>query len=484
MYLLTGKEALEIDRIAQQQFGILGIVLMENAGSETARWIKKHYSDKTNVAIFAGGGNNGGDGYVVARHLFNAGYDVTLYLAVDPQKISGDAAINLNIAKNISIPVILIEEKSDFNGIDLVVDALFGVGLSREITGKYKIIIDHINKLNKDVVAIDIPSGIDATTGEKMGVAVKATTTITYGYHKRGHFLQDGIKHCGDINCFDISFPKNIVNQQYPKIITEDVIRDLFPKRYKKSHKYSYGHLLIIADGGAAQLCGYGALKSGCGVVTATTQSQPIYLAPELIHQSIDQLDIDQLLNQKSAVVFGPGVGVTEKNSVKLLRLIESKIPLVIDADGLTLIGTNQEIFSHITQPIIITPHPKEMGRLLGISTQMVEKNRFQYAQQYATTYNIIVVLKGTHTIIATPKGKIYLNIMGNHGMATAGSGDLLAGMIGAFLARGIDPESAALIGVYCHSKAGDFAAEKYGYNGLVVSDIIEKLPEVLRNFE
>lgn len=504
--LVTASEMNEIDRKAAEIFEISHLDLMENAGKGLSEVVLKNYPDTKRIAIFCGKGNNGGDGLVAARYL-SVKSNVVVFLLCRKEEMRGDARASLDKYKGKLFEVTTEEEfKKSISGAakaDIIVDAILGTGLKSTLTGSYRSVVEGINALGKEVVSVDIPSGINSDTGQFMGAAVKATLTVTFGIPKVGLYLFPGCDYAGKIEVIDIGFPEALISGEgiSSGIIEQADIAPLFPKRQKDTHKGDFGHLLVVAGSrgktGAAAMVSLSALRSGTGIVTLAVPKnlQPIY-EMKLIEVMTEPLsegerwsigenalgEILALADDKSAVAIGPGV-VPASAALKVMAgLIEDlPHPVVIDAGGIDAITSFPDMLKKAKGPRVITPHPGEMGRLLGIPSRDVQADRVGIARRYAVENNVCVVLKGAHTVIAVPEGRAYINTTGNPGMATAGSGDVLTGMIGGLLAQGYKPELAAIAAVYLHGLAGDLLSNEKGEYGIIATDLIDKIPYAIK---
>lgn len=507
MKIVSNKEMREIESIAINSLGVPSICLMENAGRAVAEQANEYlaHNNKKNVIILCGKGNNGGDGYVAARYLFNSGFDVKVFIIASMGTIIGDAKKNLDIIINMGIFVAEIMQKEQLKffeknvkDCDLIIDGLYGTGLDREITGIGKDLIEIVNRSCKYIISIDIPSGINGDNGHVEGCAVKANKTITMQFMKKGIAVYPGVDYAGDVIVADIGIPKNLIdsfNCKYHIVSQEDVN---LPRRSRNTHKGDYGKLLIIAGSknmtGAAALCAMSAIKTGCGIVKlAVPRSiQPILQESlkEIITYGVDDKDgafyigsVEEVLDLSKtvdAVAIGPGLSnsVDVKAFVKEIILRIDK-PIVLDADALNVISDMVDII--YGKEIILTPHMGEMSRLLGISIDDINKNIYDTVEKFVDKYKVTLVLKGSRTVIGSNTEGIYINCTGNPGMATAGSGDVLTGMISSFLVQGLTCIKAAVYGVFYHGKAGDMAADKYGEYGLTATNIIEHIPYAMK---
>jgi NAD(P)H-hydrate epimerase len=510
MKVVTAEEMRVIDRRTIEGYSIPGSVLMERAGLAVASRIKEAFSPRKVITI-AGSGNNGGDGLVVARNLYNEGWDVKVFLTVKPEDLKGDALLQYRIAVKFGLKIYPINEfLTNYSSLItrhcILVDALFGTGLSKNVTGALSEVISYLNRSNVPIFSVDIPSGISSDNGQIIGGAVKADYTVTFGLPKRGHLLYPGAQHSGKLFIEDIGFPKELLNSEklHIELLTKDKVSPLIPQRPRYSHKGNYGHVLIIAGSngktGAAIMAAKACLRSGAGLVTLGIPKSLAYVfqsrvTEEMILALPDKGDgtlsqrasrvILNFLNERATTLaIGPGIGISSDTKKLMDILIKtSTTPMLIDADGINSLKGERVIFSKSKTPIILTPHPGEMARLLGkqkgvsVKTQDIERNRINIPVSFAKETGTYLVLKGVPTIIAGPDGMAYINSTGNPGMASAGTGDVLTGMISAFLGQGLSPIHASILGVYMHGFAGDSAAAEKGEHPLIATDIIEKIP-------
>ncbi|MFZ5453411.1 MAG: NAD(P)H-hydrate dehydratase [Thermodesulfobacteriota bacterium] len=512
MKLVTAAEMRELDRKAINEVGIPSVVLMENAGRTTYQILRREFPDLTGpVAVVAGRGNNGGDGFVVARYLAQAGVPVAIFLVASRDQVRGDALINLEIAARLGIEIVEVKEEKDLNSLahrlarsDLIVDALLGTGLNSEVRGLYRLVIDEINHLRPPVLAVDIPSGLCADSGQPLGAAVEVQVTVTYGWPKIGQILPPGRDYVGRLWQVDISIPPELTREVPGELTEAGEMRALLPPRPWGGHKGTFGHLLVLAGSegktGAATLAAEGALRAGAGLVTLgipaslneileakLTEAMTLPL-PEV--QGVRALGmqalkpLEKFLEQKTAAALGPGLG-THPETAELVRHLARHLPLplVIDADGINALAGEPEKLQEAAGPRILTPHPGEMARFLEITTQEVQADRLLTAREAASRTKAVVVLKGAQTLVADPEGRVSLNATGNPGLASGGTGDVLTGLIGGFLAQGMPPWDAARLGVYLHGLAADFFAAQYGHRGLIAGDLLAVFPEVMQEF-
>jgi len=504
--LATSEQMRTLDRATIEGYGIPGVVLMENAGravAEAAAQTAAAMASDGHILVLCGRGNNGGDGFVAARHLHNKGLSVEICLLTEADKLSGEAAANYNIARQMGLTIREMPEAQGLDdclvAADLVIDAILGTGISGEVRGAARTGIEAVNKANLPVIAVDIPSGVSADTGAILGEAVEAQRTLTFGLAKVGHYCYPGCRYCGEIEIVDISLPADLVAaQQIPtNLATAAEASAMLPARWADMHKGDAGRLLIVAGSvgmtGAAALAGLGAARSGAGLVTLAipaslndiieakcTEVMTLPL-PETDQHSLAppaEEEIQQFADGCAAVALGPGISQVPATA-QLARALIAQLPqpLVIDADGLNACAADPQILTQRSGPTIITPHPGELSRLTHKPISAIQQDRVGAARQAADDLHCIVVLKGAGTVIATPDGEAWINSTGNSGMASGGVGDVLTGVISALLAGGASPLAAAVSGTYYHGLASDWAAEHSGERGLVASDLLEQLP-------
>ncbi len=508
MKIVTAKDMRRIDMKAVEEFGISGLVLMERAGLSVAAKIKELFGRKK-IIVLSGSGNNGGDGLVVARDLHNEGWNVKVFLIPNPEDLKGDALSQYKAANRFKVPIQSIDEflahyPSVFGRHSLIVDALLGTGLSKPVKGRLSEAVNVINGSGLPVISVDIPSGISSDSGQIMGNAVRADYTVTFGLAKRGHFLHPGAEMTGRLFIEDIGFPQELLGPEgfNTELLEKKDVASLIPFRRSYSHKGDYGHVLVVAGSkgktGAAFMAAKACLRTGAGLVTLGVPGSlaDIYLSrvteemtlilPDRGDGSLSakaSRDILGFADKASRVLaIGPGIGVTADTEKLVKNIIRNSVsPVVIDADGINSIRGDRKILSKARAPIILTPHPGEMARLLQGraegNIQDIEKDRINTALSFAKETNTYLVLKGVPTVIATPDGKAFLNPTGNPGMATAGTGDVLTGMISGFLTQDGNPLHACILGVYMHGLSGDIAASEKGEHSLIATDIINQIP-------
>lgn len=511
MWVVTAEQMQTLDRRTIQEAKVPGITLMERAGAGAmTQLIDALGSSKgKKVVILCGKGNNGGDGLVVARLLAKKGAKLTVVLMAPLRELSPDAKIMYRRLSKIIKPSLFTVNPSEESlhsltqEADILVDALLGTGLSSLVRPPYSFAIQAMNASQAFTVAIDIPSGLDSNTGAILGVAVQADLTVTFGCPKLGLYLSSAIDKVGDIQVIDIGIPQEFVSDLNPKIhlLSQEMIRPLIPLRLPSSHKGTFGHAGIVGGSqgktGAPAMAGLGALRIGTGLVTvATPQSVSPILEAKLLEVMTERMpeSSQHLLGMeaypvllafaatKSALAFGPGMGTSSETTEVLRHLLpQLKAPCVLDADALNGLAQHCQIFSSMKQPPILTPHPGEMARLLeGSSSKQVNEDRIGVSRQFAMQHQVILVLKGARTIIAEPQGQVAICPTGNPGMASAGMGDVLTGIITGLLAQGLSGWDAARAGVYLHGLAGDLAAATIGEPGLIARDVMTAIPQAL----
>lgn len=498
MKVVTSTEMANIDRLTIEQYGVHSLVLMERAALSVAKHIMEFNPE--NVIVLAGPGNNGGDGIALGRILKNKIKNIRIFQLFPEEKLSQDCKIQLDIAKKFGVEVKeRYPQEEEIFKADIIVDAIFGTGLKKPIEGEFAEFIKKLNIIEKKILSVDIPSGVSSDTGEILGVALKSKITVTFGLPKTGHLLYPGRDYVGKLYIEDIGFPKELIESEDLKISTidKDFACSLIPPRPYYSHKGRYGHVLVIAGStgktGAALITAKSALRTGSGLVTiAVPVALKIVFQSKALEEMILPLactahtlskealpEIMSFLNERAnSVAFGPGVGVNEHIEAILKELIlKSPCPMVIDADGITVLSKIKDTLKDASSEIVLTPHPGELSRLINISIKEIEKKRIDIAKNTAKEMNVTVVLKGVPTVIANPEGKIYINTTGNPGMATGGSGDVLTGIIASFIGQGLSPFDASLLGVYIHGLSADIAVTLKGFHGLIAGDIIDALP-------
>ena len=508
MQVVTAGEMSILDNTSIEQYGIPGIVLMENAGRQVTQVIVELLGQEVhrkNVVIFAGKGNNGGDGFVIARHLHNMGVAVEILLFTDPTQISGDAAVNLNIWLRMGQSVTQISDigrdqiQAAITSADVLVDALYGTGFKGVVLEPAASVIELVNSSGKQVVSVDIPSGIEADTGRVNGPCFQADHTVTFALPKLGLLIEPGSKHVGKLHIVDISLPPVLLKSKNYKrhLLEAKTVKGWLPRRSSGAHKGNCGRVLILAGSqgmtGAACLTAQAAIRAGAGLVTlgvpeglhdimevklTEVMTVPLAQTSKKTLAMAAWEDITALLSKVDVLALGPGLSL-HPETVDLVQKIlgELKIPAVIDADGLNALAGLTHLISRVKAPVVLTPHPVEMSRLLNITDKEVLSNRYSAVKQLSEKGNCVALLKGSRTLI-TDGHDLYINATGNPGMATGGSGDVLTGIIAALMAQGLDPLKAAAAGAFVHGRAGDLAVRHKGVMGLIAGDLLESLPE------
>ena len=510
MKILDSKQMRNIDARTTREYGIPGLLLMENAGARAADALEEAYDDleRLRIAILCGKGNNGGDGFVLARHLFNRGLHPHVILLARPEDVQGDAHDNLRILTRMGVE---ISEASDsvpwrelrpeLDRCDLLVDAILGTGLRGPVKGFVREVIADLAAFPGDVVAIDLPSGLSADTAQVSGEAVVADLTLTMGLPKIPHVFPPAELFCGEVSTLDISIPEAAIEAENVglELVEEADIRRVLPSRARESHKGDFGRVLLVAGSrgkpGAAALAAMGCLRAGAGLVTVATgrNAQPMVQAhcPEVMVEPLAETEkgtlsrkvmtsLLKMSEQADLLVIGPGLGQGTDVFQLIRKLVERvELPIVLDADGLNAFaGKAEGIEGSAKRPRILTPHPGEMARLLGRRKSEILRDRVGTARKVARRHGCYVVLKGYRTLTATPAGEVYVNPTGNPGMATAGTGDVLAGMIGGLVAAAGEPLPGILAAVYLHGLAGDRAAAHRGQVGMIATDLLDHVPE------
>lgn len=490
--------------------------IMENAGAACTKAIKEKYSLTKNcekkIVVVCGKGNNGGDGFVIARKLFEFGSDVTVVLACGEPETK-QAMENFNKLKDFAMNIYNFETmaKSSSNAIenaDIIIDAVFGIALNKEITGKLVLLIKIINGSNASIVSIDVPSGVLCDTAEVFGECIKADFTIGICVAKPCHVLYPGKSFCGEVKIVAIGISEEEIKSQGDGVFItprkQDIIK-CFKPRNPISNKGDYGKVLIVAGSrnmpGAAVLAAQGAVRGGAGLVTVAFPESaysaitskltcplffPLQENKEGTLSAESTENIFDLMEKATVVLIGCGLGCNEDTAKIVGEVIKNaKVPIIIDADGINIISANINILKEAKVPIILTPHPGEMSRLTGLSVEQIQSGRIQTAREFALQHNLTLVLKGANTVVAhKADNSVSVNQNGNAGMAKGGSGDLLAGIIASFIAQGMNVKNASICGVYIHALAGDIAKEKYSITAMTPSDMVDCLPIALSIIE
>jgi ADP-dependent NAD(P)H-hydrate dehydratase / NAD(P)H-hydrate epimerase len=515
MYLVTAQEMRAFDSTAINDYGIPGIVLMENAGRTTFHILRTQLGGSVQglrAAVVAGPGNNGGDGYVIARYLINHGAEVETILLSPRTKIKGDALINLQVLEKMTSrimeavdPGALEKVREALDDKDVIVDAILGTGLNSEVRSPFREAIQLINQAPAVRLAVDIPSGLDSDSGRVMGCAVTADLTATYGFMKLGMALHPGVEYCGRVELVDISIPLPAIETNPPSAIlyaTPRVEHYLGLRSDPQGHKGIFGHLLIVGGSpgktGAPSMTARAASRVGAGLVTVgipaslnpileaklteeMTEPLPENLPGFLSEQAAER--ILQLAEGKRCLVLGPGLSTAEGIPELVKELLSAYTGwMVIDADGLNALAPNLKLLKETKAKVVLTPHPGEMSRLSGKTTGEVQDDRVGLARRTASELGVWVVLKGARTITASPEGKVFVNTSGNPWMASGGQGDVLSGILGGLLVQAIPPEESIPFGVYLHGLAADKVAERFQGAPVLAGDVIDELPATLNS--
>ncbi|MCL5772837.1 MAG: NAD(P)H-hydrate dehydratase [Firmicutes bacterium] len=513
MKIVSAVEMAGIDNAAINSVGIPAAVLMENAGLSVVSALERKFSDLSSkkVLIICGSGNNGGDGMVAARHLANRGVSLQVAALFSPgSSLTEEALINYRILENMKIAVEEIKDSSDISlmarfleSSDIVVDAIFGTGLKREVDGIQAESIKMMNSSGKWVAAVDIPSGIAATTGRIMGTAVKADITVTMGLPKWGLLLFPGANFAGEVVVSDIGIPGWLLLDEKIKgnLIEPSLFRGALPERPIDANKGTCGKVLVVGGSagytGAAALAAEAALRSGAGLVYLALPGSlnssmeakltevitcPLPENKEKTLCSTSLPALKALAGGVDVVAIGPGLGRSPETVEMILKYLDGlDKPAVIDADA--LYALSQKKLKKFKNPSVLTPHFGEMARLAGVEIEKIKKDPVGISRDFVSRTSSVLVLKGAHSLVTLPDGRVFLNTTGNPGMATAGSGDVLTGMIAGFIAQGANIEMAAAAGVYLHGAAGDEAALEYGIHGVIAGDITKNIGKTMKRF-
>ncbi len=507
MRLINGEEAREMDRIAEEEFFISPLVLMENAGLRSYDLIGDKIGLKNGrVSILLGKGNNGGDGLVLARHLHNGGYDVRLFSPYSPADFSSSSKANWAVIEAMGLDCQVIEDERDLLltkiillSSKLIVDAIFGSGFHGDAKGLTADLIRLVNESQRPVLSLDLPSGIAGDSGVASDPAIAATWTIAFGLPKIGNVVAPGSEYGGQLTVADISFPQVLLapGEKDTLFLDADWAKSQLKLRSRQSHKGNYGHALILGGSkgmiGAPLLAGKAALRTGSGLVTymipqtleGTVTAQNLEALtvglPENEEQCLDKRAVSEIFKHTGNKVMAMGMGISrhEETLAMVAQVIrDANCPLLVDADA--LLALNQIEERKKSFPLVLTPHPGEMARMLDCTIREVQNDRMVAVRTAAKKWQATVVLKGDHTLIATAEGRLLVNSTGNPGMATGGMGDTLSGIIVSLLGQGYDAENAAALGVYLHGLAGDIAAEEKGEMSVIAGDIIQYLPQAI----
>jgi hydroxyethylthiazole kinase-like uncharacterized protein yjeF len=511
MRILNAAQMREADRYTIEDIGIPSLVLMENAGRQVVAAIETAYEDRLDgrVAVLCGRGNNGGDGFVVARTLLQRGIDTAVFVIGALADVRGDARTNLDILGRLGVTVVEVNDEqqwelhfSEISKCSLIVDAIFGTGLKAPVSGMMETVIADVNASDIPIVSIDLPSGLSADTPHLIGDCIDASLTVTLGAPKLPLVLPPGEAYAGDVVIADIGIPVEVfegLDGSHVDLLTPEQLRGLVAPRAADSHKGDFGRVTLVAGSmgktGAAHLAAMGTLRSGAGLVTVATPKsclsivasmEPAFMTVPLPDDESGRVIADGVEHvlgiDHDVIACGPGLG-RSPNVAEFVRLLldRATVPLVLDADAVTMLADDPgRLTGSEERDVIITPHPGEMARLVGSTINDVQANRIEVASTFATTHRVHVVLKGHRTVIATPEGKVFINPTGNPGMATGGTGDVLTGMIAAWLAQLLDAEAACRLAVFLHGAAGDLAEAREGQVSMIATDLLDYLGDAL----
>lgn len=497
-YLVNGEEMKIYDRNTMETYRVPSPVLMERAALAAAGEIVKRLPKSARVLIVCGSGNNGGDGYAVARLLLQEHCEVTVVCAADTTRQTKENQLQKEIWQAYGGEI--LSQIPEQGAYDAVVDAVFGVGLSRGVEGGYADLLARMNELSSFKIALDIPSGISSDNGAVLGTAFRADLTVTFAFEKTGTVLWPGNEYAGEVVVKDIGIDERSFLGRIPAVAAfEDVDLAGLPARTAHSNKGSFGKLLVIAGSvgmaGAACLCAEAAYICGCGLVRIVTPEENRTILqtklPEAVlttyssAEGLETAGLAEAIGWADAVVCGPGLGTSDvARAIVETVLREAFVPVLLDADALNLIARDTGVLRQVQGEVVVTPHLGEMSRLCGESVAHIQSRLIETAKRFAEEYQVVCVLKDQHTVTSVPSHRTYPNLSGNAGMATAGSGDVLSGVIGSLMAQGLGAEDAAPLGVFLHGRAGDAVSERYSMRGLMASDLGEGLRLVLRETE
>ncbi|MBN2168792.1 MAG: NAD(P)H-hydrate dehydratase [Actinobacteria bacterium] len=512
MKVVTPKEMVDVDSAAIAS-GMPGLELMEHAGKAVVQAALDmiSYATESNVAIWCGKGNNGGDGFVVARLLNNMGSHVTVFMLCAPSELKGDALQNYDRIAGLKIPAHPVQDFADIElfsselpHFDLIIDAIFGTGFSGEPEGIHRAAVEKINEADCPVLAVDIPSGVSGWTGAVPGIAVRAERTVTFAAPKVGLVQYPGKEYAGELDVVDIGIPEKFlceVPETDIELVEEDDADLLLPRRRPDAHKGDSGRVLVVGGApgmtGAAAMCSRAALRTGAGLVTVgvpeglhdifeikltEVMTRPYSQTEEKTFSLKAADEILEVAGGFDVLAIGPGISVNDETAGMVRKLVmEAEVPVVLDADGLNAMVGHTDIFRARKAPLVITPHPGEMSRLLEREVALVQADRVGTALAAAKDWGTTVVLKGANTVTADAEGRVRINSSGNPGMASAGMGDVLTGCIASLIAQGCSPFDAAVAGVYFHGFSADLVASMDGTRGMVAGDVIRHLPLAMR---
>jgi hydroxyethylthiazole kinase-like uncharacterized protein yjeF len=510
MKIVTSADMREIDRVTSERFGVPSLTLMENAGTAVAEFALSAYPSAKTFGVICGKGNNGGDGFVVARKLHESGREVRVLLLADAAELRGDAAANFAKlpTKSTAPPIAIFKGRQDPKSArevfacDVVIDAILGSGFRPPVSGLYAEAIAKINAASAPVIAVDIPSGADADVmGEQTGAVARADAIVTFTAPRPEHIF--GNLTSGPTVIAPIGSPDEAIRSSLNlNVITPNEIVPLIGPRPHHSNKGMYGHVLVVGGSlgkaGAAAMAGFSALRAGAGLVTVATPRSVLSTVagfhPELMTEPLAETESGsistraleafwQIADKKTVLAIGPGISRHPETAEFVRAVIQkSTTPIVLDADGLNAFEGKAAELHGRGRTLVLTPHPGEMARLTGLSTSAIQRDRINVARTFAKEHELILVLKGDRTIVARADGEAWVNTTGNPGMATGGTGDILTGIIAGMLAQNPKREfEAVLAAVYLHGLAGDVARENFGEHSMVATDLVKTLPEAFR---
>ncbi|MCX5812993.1 MAG: NAD(P)H-hydrate dehydratase [Proteobacteria bacterium] len=510
MKVLTPERMAKYDEYAIKTWGIPSAVLMENAGRNMYRLIKERYLEgKHRIVIFCGRGNNGGDGFVIGRYALEAGYRVRVFLLCKKQDLKGDAALNMGLYASMGGDIVEVDDSFDMlrRGIqhaDIIIDAIFGTGLSKPVEGIEKAVIEQINESGKPVIAVDIPSGIDGKTGIPLGCAVKAIHTFTFAYPKIGQILCPGAYHTDKLTVIDISIPSFVEDKIGfdGHVVDGTMLRGALRERTPWSHKGTYGHVAIIAGSpgktGAAYLASLAALKIGAGLVTLVIPESLNNIMEAKLTEvmtypvadngkgyfTLSSYDsVKAFVEDKDVIIVGPGLSQNQA-TMEFVRKLYMDIdkPFVIDADGINAFQGYFDMIKKAKRNAVFTPHPGELARLTGLSTKEINEDRIGVGRKFVEETGVNLVLKGARTVVFNPQGDFFINPTGNPALAKGGSGDILTGFIGGCASQGSSLIEASLAGVYLHGYIADDWVEAKTDMDLLAGDLLSGLSKAIRD--
>lgn len=511
MYLVNSAEMKEIDRLTMEKYSIPAMILMENAGINVVDALTGELGGvflKT-VNIFCGGGNNGGDGFVIARHLKTEGASVRIFFCGEYDSLSPESKVNFDAAKNYGVEIRNLKSANDIKkyenyilGCDVVVDALIGTGLKQELVGFMAQLITYINMMGKYTVSVDLPSGVDADTGDIKGVGIYAALTVTFGLPKTGMAIYPGLEYTGKLIVADNNYPTELLSMPRKSVlITKELVMPMMPYRHQNANKGHFGPILIIGGSpgmtGAVVLAAKAALKSGAGLVTAAV-SQSLAASVKARTDEVIVVGLKEnkdgfisedayghlmeLSSQAKVVVIGPGMGRDKGTQSLIKKLIKDiKKPMVIDADALNAMENDKTCLKNMDKDVILTPHLGEMSRLTGIKIEDIIKDKIGVLRSFVNEFKISVILKDGRSMLADSENNIYINTTGNSGMATPGSGDVLSGIIVAFMGHSMASAQAGIVANYTHGLAGDMLLSDMSGEGITAEDIINSVPKAIK---